>query len=104
MSSKSTNLPMVFRGKGSYTSSDHPEFGETVKAVQSLEDDEECSTEISTYPVLPLHALQQVHVNGRQNPSEAPRATHSFHPSHLPSHHFSVSGMCQYVAEGALGP
>ena len=70
VSSKSTNLPMVFRGKGSYASSDHPEFPQTVCSVAPCDAADAAAGEVSTYPVLPLHILQQAHINGNQDSTE----------------------------------
>ena len=70
VSSKCTNLPMVFRGKGSYTSSDHPEFPQTVTVLPQPDAPDAPGQEVSTYPVLPLHVLQQAHINGSQEPCD----------------------------------
>ena len=65
VSSKCTNLPMVFRGTGSYASSDHPEFPQTVCNVQPGNPGD-AAVEVSTYPLPSLHILQQPHINGSQ--------------------------------------
>jgi hypothetical protein len=72
VSSKSTNLPVVFRGRGSFTSNNHPEFPETVEV------DPDTGEEFTKWPIPPFHTLSLAHVNGRQQESLLPIGYCSF--------------------------
>jgi len=80
VSSKSTNLPVVFRGRGFFKTSNYPEFPETVQFSKESHHEE------SKWPLLPFHTLSLAHVNGRQQDamlSEAARC--SFADGRTPS-------------------
>eukprot|EP00668_Euglena_longa_P030596 GGOE01038186.1.p1 GENE.GGOE01038186.1~~GGOE01038186.1.p1 ORF type:complete len:2315 (+),score=765.90 GGOE01038186.1:746-6946(+) len=66
VSSKSTNLPVVFRGRGSFTTNNYPEFHETVEVLPDTNEEQ------SKWPVPPIHTLSLPHVNGRQHESALP--------------------------------
>eukprot|EP00667_Euglena_gracilis_P000041 EG_transcript_41 len=72
VSSKSTNLPVVFRGRGFFKTSNYPEFNETLERLKAK------GIEASRWPIPPFHTLSLAHVNGRQQETSTLQTACSF--------------------------